>query len=243
MQSAAPISTSHPDMNQAGMTLFHRTRLAALVVLALATPAHAMVLCATRKGDLVADEQCRRREVQLDAQDLGVVGAAGLPGPAGPAGPDGASVERPFRVVDADGKPACLPVADDGKIMQCVLQPDADDVPIQLVLYRNGTDPEFQYAYYLEPGCRGEAFMTEPQAMIARGFIFGGRLLAVRDAREMRMARSYERPETTCNGGTLTADGTCCSDFASPVEENLAPARTIVLSTLGIAVPLHGEDR
>ena len=231
-------------MNQPAMTILHRTRLVALVVLALGTPAHAMVLCATRKGDLVADEQCRKREVQLDAQDLGVVGAEGLPGPGGPAGPDGASVERPFRVVDATGKPACLPVADDGKIMQCVLQPDADDAPIQIVLYRDGYDPDFQYAYYLEPGCKGEAFMTEPLSpLIARGFIFGGRLLAVRGEREMRMAHSYERPETNCSGGTPTADGTCCTDFASPVEENLAPARTVVLSTLGITVPLHGEDR
>ena len=230
-------------MNQADTNLFHRTRLVALVVLALGTPAHAMVLCATRKGDLVADEQCRKREVQLDAQDLGVVGAPGLPGPTGPAGPDGASVERGFRVVDANGRPACLPFADDGKIMQCVLQPDPNDAPIQIVLFRDGTDPDFQYAYYLEPGCQGEAFMTESPAMITRGFVFGGRLLAASGAREMRMARSYERPETNCNGGTPTDDGTCCADNASPVEENLAPARTLVLSTLGITMPIHGEDR
>jgi hypothetical protein len=59
----------------------------------------------------------------------------------------------------------------------------------------------------------------------------------------MHTARSYELLDPTCSGGTPTADGSCCRDFDSPVEENLAPAREIVLSTLGITVPLHGDDR
>ena len=59
----------------------------------------------------------------------------------------------------------------------------------------------------------------------------------------MRELRSYELLDSVCNGGTLSADGVCCIEFASPIQENLAPARAIVLSTLGITVPFQREDR
>jgi len=228
-------------MTHTGTTTSHR--IAALLLLLLATQARATVLCATRKGDIVVDERCRKREVQLDAHDLGIVGPAGLPGPAGPAGSDGANAERPFRIVDANGKTACAALASDGVRTQCVLELDAASAPVQLVLLRDGSDPERPYVYYDAPGCEGTPLTYAQPALLGRAMLLGTRLFVPNGTQAAATARSYEQVNGTCSNGAVTTAGTCCVDLDPGIEDTLAPARRVDLSTLGLMAPLHGETR
>ena len=218
-------------------------RLGALLFVLLGTHAHATVLCATRKGDIVADERCRKREVQLEASDLGVVGPAGVPGPDGAAGPDGASIERPFRFVDANGKPACVSLGSDGVLIQCVLEIEPESAPVQLVLLPDGTDKDRPYVFYDAPGCLGTPFTYEPAAIIGRGVLLSTRLFVPNGERATVKALSSEQVSETCSNGTVTPRGTCCVDYDPAIEDTLAPARPVDLSTLGLTAPLHGETR
>jgi len=218
-------------------------RLGALLFLLLGTHAHATVLCATRKGDIVADERCRKREVQLAASDLGVVGAEGLPGPDGAAGPDGASIERSFRFVDANGKQACTSLASDGVLIQCVLEIDPESPPVQLVLLSDGRDKDNPYVFYDAAGCRGTPHTYEPAGVIGRATLLGPRMFVPSGPRGPVSARSSEQTSSTCSNGTVTPRGTCCVDYDPALEDTLAPARPVDLSTLGLTAPLHGETR
>jgi hypothetical protein len=217
-------------------------RLGALVLVVLGTHAHALVLCATRNGAVVADERCRKREVQLDARDLGVIGPAGPSGPAGPAGPTGAPVEQPFRLVDANGATVCTPLAENGRVVQCVLEPEPQSAPVQLVLSRDGSDPERPQVYYGAPGCEGSPFTSEPTSPIARGAVLGTRLFVPNGTRVPLGALSSEQVRDECGGGTRTPHGTCCTTYNQSLEILAAPARQIDLSTLGLTAPLHGEE-
>ena len=227
-------------MTHTGTITRHRV---ALLLLLLATHAHATVLCATRKGDIVADERCRKREVQLEARDLGVVGPAGLPGADGPAGPDGARVARPFRFVDATGKPACVSLASDGVLIQCVLEIDPESAPVQLVLLPDGTDKDRPYVFYEAPRCQGTPFRYEPAAVIGRGVLLTTQLFVPNGTPTTIGALSSEQVDETCSNGTLTPHGTCCVDYDPALQITVAPARPVDLSTLGLVAPLHGENR
>jgi hypothetical protein len=218
-------------------------RLGALLLILLGTHAHATVLCATRKGDIVADERCRKREVQLEAGDLGIVGPVGLPGPDGPAGPDGASIERPFRFVDANGKPACTSLASDGVLIQCLLEVDPESPPVQLVLLSDGRDKDNPYVFFDAPGCQGTPLTYEAASVIGRATLLGPRMFVPDGPRAPVSARSSEQIGSTCSNGTVTPRGTCCVDYDPAIEDTLAPARPVDLSTLGLTAPLHGETR
>ena len=82
--------------------------LAALVVVSAPTPAGALVICKTRKGALTARDECKKKELQLDATsigakgDPGAAGAAGAPGAGGAPGAAGAPGPG-FVVLDANG--------------------------------------------------------------------------------------------------------------------------------------------
>jgi hypothetical protein len=217
-------------------------RLGALLFLVLTTHAHATVLCATRSGAVVADQRCRRREVQLEARDLGVIGLAGLPGPEGPTGPAGTPVERPFRIVDANGIPACRPLSSNGLLTQCVLEPDSASAPVQLVFRQDGSDPADPQIFYPAPGCEGPAYTSEPTALIARAAVLGPRLFVPNGPVGRLAVLSYERARSVCSTGDVrTPHGTCCSDLQTPSEYYVAPAREIELSALGLTAPLRGE--
>src|SRR5437773_5732508 len=80
----------------------------------------ASILCKTRKGGLVVRDRCKRKEVQLGADqlaalglkgDLGPQGPPGVPGPPGPPGPSGGGLH----VVDANGRDVGL-VTEVGKV-------------------------------------------------------------------------------------------------------------------------------
>ena len=63
-----------------------RTLAVALASLVLATPLHAAVLCAKKKGNLAVRDTCKPKETQVDPAALGLVGPQGPQGPQGPAG-------------------------------------------------------------------------------------------------------------------------------------------------------------
>jgi hypothetical protein len=214
----------------------------ALVLVALGSHASAMVLCATRNGGVVADEQCRRREVRLEPRDLGIVGAAGPAGPAGLPGLPGAPVERSFRLVDANGVPACTPLASDGLHVLCVLEPRPASAPHQLVVHRDGTDADAPYVYYGAAGCRGPIYVQEPESIIPRATLFGDRLFVPTGPLFRLVALSAERVAEPCStSDTRTPQGTCCTSFTSPVDVEAASAELVELSTLGLAAPLRVE--
>ena len=240
-QWTTSLSTSYATMTHERTTARHR--IVAPLLLLLATQADAMVLCATRKGDIVADEHCRKREVQLEARDLGVVGPAGLPGTDGPAGPEGANIERPFRLVDANGKTVCTSLASDGLLVQCILEIDPESAPVQLVLLGDGTDKDRPYVYHDAPGCQGTPLTYESAAVIDRGTLLGTRLFVPNGTHSMIEARSSEQVRDTCDNGTVTPHGTCCVDHDPALQLTLAPAHPVDLSTLGLTAPLHREDR
>jgi hypothetical protein len=219
-----------------------RVIFSALSLLALGAHAQAMVLCATRSGAIAADERCRKREVQLEARDLGVVALAGLPGPTGPAGPDGPPVERPFRIVDASGVTACTSLASDGDYIQCVLETGPDSAPVQLVLRPDGSDPALPVVYYPTPGCQGPAFTREVPSLIPRATLLGPRLFIANGPRARLAALSAEQAQVVCSSGAVrTAHGTCCMTFTAASEQMAAPAREIELPALGLTPPLRGE--
>jgi hypothetical protein len=215
-----------------------------LALLALGTQAHAMVLCATRGGAIVAaDERCRKREVQLEARDLGVIGLAGLPGPFGPTGPDGPPVERPFRIVDANGVTACTPLASDGNYIQCVLGTGPDSSPAQLVLRPDGSDPAAPVVYYPTAGCQGPAYTRDVVSVISRATLLGPRLFVANGPHARLAALSLEQAQVVCSSDAVrTPHGTCCITLTTASEQTVAPTRVIELSTLGLTAPLRGEE-
>jgi hypothetical protein len=220
-----------------------RIGLAALLVLALGTDLHATVLCATRKGVVVADERCRKHEERIDPRDLGFVGHVGAPGAIGAAGPAGPTVERFFRVVDANGKTACTPLARLGTSVQCVLEPDGGSGLVQLVVGPDGRDPAAPYIYYGAPACEGPPFTADAATVLARGKLVGARLFFATGPRAPFAYRSYEQVSDPCSGGTQTPYGTCCRTVDQPQPSVGAPARSVALSALGLTAPLCAEER
>jgi hypothetical protein len=220
-----------------------RIRVAALLLVALGMQAHATVLCVNRKGVIVADERCRKRETQLDPGELGFVGRIGAPGPVGPAGPAGPTVERLFRVLDANGKTVCTPLSRRGPYLQCVLEPDPQAGALQLVLRPDGGDSENPSIYYAAPGCEGPPFTNYPPAVLARAKLLGTRVFFAAGPRASFTYRSYEFVYPACIGGTPTPYGTCCQDLNTPVTSNASPARSVELSALGLTAPVRVEEQ
>src|SRR4051812_32539193 len=60
-----------------------------VVLLAVAAPVGAEVLCASPSGGLSVRTQCKNNETQINPAALGLVGPQGPQGPAGPQGPQG----------------------------------------------------------------------------------------------------------------------------------------------------------
>jgi hypothetical protein len=214
--------------------------IAALLLAVLGSQADALVLCATRKGAVVAAERCRKRETALDVRDLGVVVRVGAAGADGPAGAPGAPVERPFRVVDATGKTACRALLLFGTNVQCILSPGLGAAPVQLLVGKNGTDPTAPNVYYDAPGCEGTPHTDQRAALLARAPFLADRLFVPTGEHVVLQARSYESVNASCSG-TPTPSGTCCITFdpATPVMVPGAPARPIDLGTLGLTTPLR----
>jgi hypothetical protein len=58
----------------------------ALMLLSSVGPAHALVLCMKKSGNLAVRDVCKQQETQLDPASVGLQGPQGPPGPEGPAG-------------------------------------------------------------------------------------------------------------------------------------------------------------
>jgi hypothetical protein len=79
-----------------------------LLMLAASTmlPANAdaaLVICQKRKSFKIRQDKCKRKEVLVDAAELGVVGPQGDPGLQGDPGPQGPAGLSGVEVVTADG--------------------------------------------------------------------------------------------------------------------------------------------
>ena len=71
-----------------------------LLVLLVAVPADAVVVCAKKSGRLQAREACKKRETAVLPGAIALVG----PGQQGQTGPAGVVARLPYEVVDATGK-------------------------------------------------------------------------------------------------------------------------------------------
>ncbi len=71
------------------MNNIHAGLLGVIALVASASPAEALVLCANKSGSVVVLENCKAGMTQIDPAAVGLVGPAGEQGPAGPAGVQG----------------------------------------------------------------------------------------------------------------------------------------------------------
>ncbi len=71
------------------MKNIHAGLLGVVALVASASSAEALVLCANKSGSVAVLEKCRAGMTQIDPTAVGLVGPAGEQGPAGPAGEQG----------------------------------------------------------------------------------------------------------------------------------------------------------
>jgi hypothetical protein len=82
--------------------------LAAMLV-SVAIPAGASVLCQKRSGVVVVRDVCKKKELPLDLSSFGAVGAQGPRGLPGEPGPPGPGVATLVGAINADGTPQASP--------------------------------------------------------------------------------------------------------------------------------------
>jgi hypothetical protein len=212
-----------------------------LLVLLVAVPADAVVVCAKKSGRLLAREACKKRETPALPGAVALVGPAGGQGPTGPGGP---VAMLPNEVVDATGKQFATTIYWLGSEAQVVTAVQGVDVPVQFIVdILNGTfyiPPE--YLYYEQPDCVGAPLYADGDALVPIGRVFGTRFYVSRTAPTDHPVESYEYvPEPDCGSDTPTERQTCCTNYSSTAV--VAPVDGFDVSILGVTPPFSVAPR
>jgi hypothetical protein len=217
-----------------------------IALLAAATTARSAVLCATKGGQLVVRESCRKRQ-HVVKPDVFVV--PGDTGPKGGAGGPGGPATFPLRLLDAND-------TEIGQILQfhsgqALVEIDDPDVgsPIVMFVYRNGFAQENTSLVYASNDCSGvphkrSGFDDGPDIRPPLAQVWGlAAYYATGPRQDLAFASEEFFTSTTCSGTSVaTGRGTCCRATSGNLA-NQVPAARIPLGSLGLVPPFHAVPR
>lgn len=192
------------------------------MIVGVATPSVADVLCTTRSGALRARPACRAREKPVDVAALGPVGAPGARGDAGAPGPaiqlvDGTGRKVAEKVLLGDGSPALFAI---GTVAVLFGTGDTGFLPYL----------DFQHEM---PDCAGPRLIVSGLRPLVRlGGVLETTGYYAGDPIETHTiaSRSYASTAVDCadEGGTFAA-GFCCVNL-TPQAKNVGPAVSVDMS-------------
>jgi hypothetical protein len=222
--------------------LLARSWYVAALVAGLATShprdALADALCLKRSGLIVARATCRTKERPFDPAAVGLVGPIGPTGQTGDAGPPGTPGGHPYRVVDADGKTFGTMLSYDTARAQVVVTLPGVDHPVQFVVASGAFSAELSKSvYYQSPDCSGTPFVLGSTGLIPPVLVVGSMGYFTTAGANLIAIASFEFPSSSpCSTADVdTGRGTCCQK--STTEAFGAPARTVLITSLGVTPP------
>lgn len=191
--------------------------LVAGVLLAAATPADA-VLCAKKSGALFSRETCRRKEVQVDPAQAGLVGPKGDPGAPGVGQP------RLF-LTDANGTRLPGFVNGRGQLVYPL-----EDAAFALQVGVDGFR-DVGFFYFESDDCSGPRLLFKSDDVVQFGTVNGGHLHYVT---EPSQTTTYNATAFVTRSDLCTSTGEvfdpvtklCCRKTAAPESDDLSPAVT-----------------
>ena len=221
-----------------------------VLLMALASPGSADVLCKARNGVVVVRSACKRKETQLVPDALGLRGPQGAKGDPGPLGPG-------LTVHDANGALV-------GALLGDAVFRVIDGRPTTLAVGKSGFQGSNLFSWYAESqDCSGQALvfvpspttppdpLLEPPLSVRAGVAY----FAVGDASTHTVHSSLGLPstETDCAyicsqpsaspgvGCTFIPPDRCCLTYTPGFSGEFTALTTFDLSTLGLVPPFHVE--
>jgi hypothetical protein len=231
-------------MNKEGDPM--RAKLIVIGVVLATMPAHALVLCMKRSGNLAVRDACKPREAAVDPVALG------LQGPPGPQGPSGASAPA-FVAKDANGQLVGTTLLFHGGGF--TLMRTVNGQPVVFVVTSNGFDEQndpglaFITIYYDGPACAGQGYV--PSALGPAPWFFPvvrarhGIAYYSTGTGELRTYASrldISATEQGCvsgAGGTFIPPESCCIPESGTTTGRIVA--TVPLASFGLVPPFHVE--
>ena len=224
-----------------------RRRTALLVVLLLAAPTHAAVLCRAGSGKLSLREACRKAEQAVNPAEIDV---SSLTGPPGDSGAPGGRGRFPVAIVDGTGTElgSTLGLLDTFGLsaMVAITHPALTETAAFRVS-RDGFVADrfgsFAAVFYSSLDCAGVPHVRPRSGALRIAQVYGDSLYYETGEASSRTIQSQERDTgAPCSGGaSTTARGTCCSN--ATFTQFAAPAVRVPLANLGFVPPFNGLPR
>lgn len=205
--------------------------IVALVVAGLvAAPAHADVLCRTKSGRVFVRAQCKKRETRVEL-------------PKGPSGDAGAATTiRPVRILDAAGREVGsigAPQTFDANFAVFEVGTRILSVPVR----RTGFPYDDTGFLHVAADCSDQRLIFErPTPLVRRGAVIGETVYYAEDPVERKIPVASEfPPQDACFGGSVLANGNCCTMGIYPDDYYGPAAAAFDISSLGLTPPFHLE--